>query len=119
MWYAIFLITALVMLITHVLLKERREVSTMLRHTIAVNLDILKCELVELNAVAATSNLPGAPLATTLLLQAGYEAEIIAGIVDSLSRAQLQDMLTATFAAMNKVNEARHLLDACHPLDLE
>jgi len=118
MWYytlAGILIAVLLLLIAHTMLKERREVIAMLRHTIGVNLRILNNELVELNAVAASSTLAAAPVAATLLLEAGNEAKLISGILDSLSKSQLQDMLTATFAAMEKANEARHLLNACHP----
>mgnify|MGYP000455481759 CR=1 FL=1 len=115
MWISIIIITVLAVLIAYFERKERLEDKAVLHHTISVNLGILQRELIELNTAAESSTLSDKPAATALLLQSGKDAAFIESTMNSASRTKLQELLTLTFAAMNKATEARHLLNACHP----
>lgn len=95
-------------------LEDERE----LRHTIAVNLGILKRELMELQEIAKVSNLAELPRAQANSLLAASE-ETADRVQSQYEQAGLEDLrllITALFQAMNQATEARRTLGAIIPL---
>lgn len=97
--------------------KKHRDASANLRHTIRVNLSILKPELVELSAIAAATQTQEAQQAQALLESAQTTVATVEPKIDSASRKELGSLLSNVFEAMNKAVDARHLLNACVPME--
>lgn len=114
MWIVIAVILVLAILSARA--RREREDTRVLRHTIEVNLSILKGELVELNEVARTAA-PSADLdkAKQLLDSSNEVALFIDRVLPIARRSEMGILLEALFAAMNDTTSARHLLNACHP----
>lgn len=95
-------------------LEDERE----LRHTIAVNLGILKRELMELQEIAKVSNLAELPRAQANSLLAASEetADRVQSQYEQDGLEDLRLLITALFQAMNQSTEARRTLGAIIPL---
>ena len=118
MLIAIIITAAIVALIFYFERRKRLEDLQELRHTIEVNHNILKDELVELGAVAITQTGADCEKATGLLKLAGRTSKWIDDKLSTGSKIELQHLLVLTFTAMDLATEARHLLKACKPMVL-
>jgi ABC-type hemin transport system ATPase subunit len=99
--------------------KQAQENRAVLRHTVEVNLSILKKELISLNAIAAKSPIDNDHAeATKLLAEVDTTVkQVEAKNFDTISHGQLTVLLTAVFEAMNQTSHSRHLLKACLPIE--
>lgn len=95
-------------------LEDERE----LRHTIAVNLGILKRELMELQEIASASKAaaPSRAQAKSLLATAEETAERVQNQYEQATMEELRSLIAALFQAMNQATEARRALGAITPL---
>lgn len=120
-WITIIIIVVVALAIYGVYdeIKTARQDRAVLRHTVEVNLGILKKELVNLNAIAAKSAVDSDHAEATKLLAAAdtIVKQVEARNFDTISRGQLTVLLTAVFEAMNQASQSRHLLKACLPID--
>lgn len=96
-------------------LKDR----AILRHTIEVNLGILKKELLSLKEIASQTPVDSDQAQAILLLAEADKAveQVEAKNFDSISHGQLGVLLTTVFKAMDQTSHSRHLLKACAPID--
>ena len=94
--------------------KERKESKAVLRHTIEVNLGILRNEHAELLAIANSAPSSN-KVAKAKRLLASVTPICEGPDVIGRSQRRLQKRLIEVFGAMGKSTDARHLLDACHP----
>lgn len=96
-------------------LKDR----AILRHTVEVNLGILKKELISLNEIARQTPVDNDQAEATRLLAEADTAvkQVEAKNFDTISHGQLGVLLTTVFSAMDKTSHSRHLLKACSPID--
>ncbi len=99
--------------------KEALKDRAILRHTVEVNLSILKKELVSLNEIARQTPVDNDQAeATRLLAEVDTTVkQIEAKNFDTISHGQLGVLLTTVFEAMNQTSHSRHLLKACLPID--
>ncbi|MFA6210569.1 MAG: hypothetical protein WC714_14160 [Candidatus Obscuribacterales bacterium] len=120
-WITIIIIVVVALAILGVLdeIKTARKDRATLRHTVEVNLGILKKELFNLNAIAAKSPVDKDHAEATQLLAAADTTvkQVEAKNFDTISRGQLTVLLTAVFEAMNQTSHSRHLLKACLPIE--
>ena len=95
-------------------LEDERE----LRHTIAVNLGILKRELMELQEIAKVSTVaePSRTQANSLLAASEETADRVQSQYEQAGLEDLRLLITALFQAMNQSTEARRTLGAIIPL---
>lgn len=95
-------------------LEDERE----LRHTIAVNLGILKRELMELQEIAKKSTVaePSRTQANSLLAASEETADRVQSQYEQAGLEDLRLLITALFQAMNQSTEARRTLGAIIPL---
>lgn len=95
-------------------LEDERE----LRHTIAVNLGILKRELMELREIAkeSTAAAPARAQANSLLAASEETADRVQSQYEQAKLEDLRLLITALFQAMNQATEARRTLGAIIPL---
>ena len=101
-------------------LKQARKDRADLRHTVEVNLAILKKELVALNAIAAQATVVDDDHAQANKLLASADTtvkQVESKNFDTISRGQFGVLLTAVFEAMDQATRSRHLLKACQPFD--
>lgn len=117
MWHYFLIFALILVVILPLELKKHHEAKAVLRHTIRVNLSILKPELEELSAIAAASQTEEAQQARTILDAARVTADNLEPQLDSASRRKLGSMLSEVFQAMSKSTDARHLLNACVPME--
>jgi hypothetical protein len=97
-------------------IREIRSDSLVLRHTIAVNLSILKSELEELFTVANQSEASQAVIdARAFLTSAATAARNTESRLNAASKRELGALLANAFQAMQNSTRARHLLNACWP----
>ncbi len=96
--------------------KEREADKSVLRHTININLGILRHEYAQLMSIAENAQ-PSADVTTAkaLLTAVAITSESAKTTIKSHSRQKLQDLLSDVFGAMSKSTNARHLLGACQP----
>jgi ABC-type hemin transport system ATPase subunit len=120
-WITIIIIVVVALAILGVLdeIKTARKDRAILRHTVEVNLGILKKELLNLNAIAAKSPVDDDHAEATKLLAAADTTvkQVEAKNFDTISHGQLTVLLTAVFEAMNQTSHSRHLLKACLPIE--
>lgn len=95
-------------------LEDERE----LRHTIAVNLGILKRELMELQEFASASKAaaPSRAQAKSLLATSEQTADRVQNQYEQATMEELRSLIAALFQAMNQATEARRALGAITPL---
>jgi hypothetical protein len=87
-----------------------------MRHTISVNLSILKAELPELLEIADQSVSSQSVMdAKVLLSMSAATALTTETRLRVAAYAELQEILTALFQAMSQATRARRLLNACVP----
>ncbi|MFA7340015.1 MAG: hypothetical protein WC028_24770 [Candidatus Obscuribacterales bacterium] len=120
-WITIIIVVVLALAILGVIdqIKTARQDRAALRHTVEVNLSILKKELISLNAIAAKSPVDNDHAEATKLLAAADTTvkQVEAKNFDTISHGQLTVLLTAVFEAMNQTSHSRHLLKACLPIE--
>ncbi len=121
-WIAIIIIVVVALAIYGWLdeRKEERQERAILRHTVEVNLSILKKELIALNAIAnqiAVVDNDRTEAKRLLALAAITVKQVESKNFDTISRGQFGVVLTAVFEAMDQASRSRHLLKACQPFD--
>lgn len=100
--------------------KKEPEDKEWLRNTIEVNLDILQRELETLKPIAeAAPSTPAVETARRLLREADACAQDADWQVSVVRDAELPPLLTQVFQAMSRATDARRILGACTPANLE
>jgi len=114
MWIPITSIVSLSALALYLRNREIKSDCLVLRHTISVNLSILKSELEELFKIADQSDASQSVTdAKAFLSSAAATARDTESRLCAASKRELGDLLANAFQAMDKSTKARHLLNAC------
>lgn len=114
MWIPITLLVLVCALSAYLHVQENTEDMRVLRHTIAVNLSILRSDLAELSNIAArTERSAKTADADSLLLDSARIARLAEDQLYTASRSELENLLGRVFHAMNLSSRARRLLNAC------
>lgn len=114
MWIPITLLVLVCALSAYLHVQENTEDMRVLRHTIAVNLSILRSDLAELSNIAArTERSAKTADADSLLLDSAKIARLAEDQLYTASRSELENLLGRVFHAMNLSSRARRLLNAC------
>src|SRR5579871_3011442 len=98
---------------------EKRSSAAYLRHAISVNLGILRREHHELTRIASSHDGPDKVQAVGLLASVQTTLSALGTDMTRFSNRRLGNILGQVFAAMNKSANARRLLGACEPGNLE
>ena len=114
MWIPITLLLLICAISVYLHMQENTEALQVLRHTIAVNLSILRSDLAELSNIAArTERSAKTADADSLLLDSARIARLAEDQLYTASRSELENLLGRVFHAMNLSSRARRLLNAC------
>ncbi len=99
-------------------LKQEAENKKVLRHTIRVNLGILRSELKDLTSLTVTDEIANDfPKAQIFLRMSAFMADQAEKGMDKASERSLGEKLSIVFIAMDFSLQARHLLKAVQPYE--